>query len=353
MEGPPRVLREVRIDHVRPARFQARQVFPDEVITQLAASMKEVGQNTPLLVRPTAAPPGSADSSDWFELVCGECRVRAAKQLGWTSLWAVIEEITDEDAALRGMVDNEQRQSLNLIERAAGYQRLMTEYHLTQEQVAERGAISAPTLSRLLGLLDEPAEIQEMLKKTQLTEFHCRSLDKLEDRKKRVRLANEVVERGMSAKETARRVQKILDRSKRKTPPKKKPADLATDYCGFRFLWEGSEVAVRARNFRPGDSSIEQYIKDFRQALLSFLQNEPNPTVIHPAAVLLATAATSEPTSPASPAGAGTDACANQSSEPPQDFEAQAEEVAKSLKPLSDLIHEFAKKFGVDDPSKN
>jgi ParB family transcriptional regulator, chromosome partitioning protein len=271
-----RVLREVRIDRIVPAHFQARQVFSDQVIAQLAESLKEVGQNTPLLVRPAAPPSGTADSEDWFELVCGECRVRAAKLLRWTTLWAVIEEMTDENAALRGMVDNEQRRSLNLIERATGYQKLMIEYHLTQKQVSERSAIAAPTLSRLLGLLDEPTEIQEMLKKEQLTEFHCRTLDRLQDRKKRVRLAQEVVERGISAKQTARRVQKMLGRSNAKARAKKKPADLATDYSGFRFSWKDNEVVVRARNLRPGDS-VEQYVKDFRLALLSFLRNEPQP----------------------------------------------------------------------------
>jgi ParB family transcriptional regulator, chromosome partitioning protein len=215
-----RVLREVRIDRILPAHFQARQVFSDQVIVQLASSLKEMGQNTPVLLRPAASPSGTTDSEEWFELVCGECRVRAAKLLGWKTLWAVIEEMTDESAALRGMVDNEQRRSLNLIERATGYQKLMTEYHLTQLQVSERSAIAAPTLSRLLALLDEPAEIQEMLKKEELTEFHCRALDRLPDRKKRVRLAKEVVERGMSAKETARRVQKMLGRSNPKSRAK-------------------------------------------------------------------------------------------------------------------------------------
>ena len=77
-----------------------------------------------------------------------------------------------------------------------------------------------------------------MLMKEQLTEFHCRALDRLQDRKKRVRLAKEVVERGMSAKEIARRVEMMLGRSKAKSAAKKKSADLATDYSGFRFSWK-------------------------------------------------------------------------------------------------------------------
>ncbi len=339
-----RLLREVRIDRILPAHFQARQVFSDEVIAQLAASMKQVGQSTPLLIRPAASPSGSGDSEDWFELVCGECRVRAAKLLRWTTLWAVVEEMTDENAALRGMVDNEQRRSLNLIERATGYQKLMTDYHLTQEQVAERSAMTAPTLSRLLGLLDEPAEMQEMLKKGQLTEFHCRALVRLQDRKRRVRLAKEVVERGMSAKETARRVQKMLGRSNAKSAAKKKSADLATDYSGFRFSWNDDEVVVRARNVRPGDS-VEQYVKDFRLALLAFLRNEPHPGVIAPEAVTLANAANAdEPilgSTPVTRAGAAD----GQPTDPPQDLATQAEEVANSLKPLSGIMQEIAKTF--------
>jgi ParB family transcriptional regulator, chromosome partitioning protein len=347
-----RVLREVLIERIRPARFQARQVFSDEVIAQLAASMKEVGQNTPLLVRPTAPPSGMEDSDDWFELVCGECRVRAAKLLGWTRLWAVVEEMSDENAALRGMVDNEQRRSLNLIERAAGYQKLMTDYHLTQEQVSERSAIATSTLSRLLALLDEPAEIQEMLKKDLLTEFQSRALDRLQDRKKRVRLAREVVERGMSAKEAARRIQKMLGRSRGKAPGKKKPPDLATDYSGFRFWWEGEEVAVRARNLRPGNS-VDQYVKDFRMALLSFLENEPHPGVVQPETAMLANPVKVEPPPPSTTHSSTGGDANGPAAEPPPRLGAQVEEVAKSLKPLGDVIQEIAKTFGWPNPSKN
>src|SRR5712664_1111353 len=126
-----------------------------------------------------------------------------------------------------------------------------------------------------------------MLKKEQLTEFHCRALDRLQDRKRRVRLAKEVVERGMSAKETARQVQKMLGRRNAKSAAKKRPADL---YSGFRFSWKDNEVVVRARNVRPGDS-VEQYVKDFRLALIGFLRNEPHPGVIAPEAAMLANAA--------------------------------------------------------------
>jgi ParB/RepB/Spo0J family partition protein len=313
-QNKTRVLTEVRIDHILPAHFQARQVFDEGLIAQLAASMKEVGQNTPLLVRPGTLPSGAADSEGWFELVCGECRVRAAKLLHWTTLWAVVEQMTDEEAALRGMVDNEQRRSLNVIERATGYQRLMDEYHLTQEQVSERSAMAAPTLSRLLRLLDEPAEIQEMLKKAQLTEFHCRALDRIQERKRRVR-----------------RVQKLLGRSKAKSAAKKQP-DVATDYSGFRFSWKGEEVAVRARNLRPGDS-VEQYVKDFRVALLGFLRNEPRPGAVPPEAAMLANAAN------VGESGTGT----AQASEPVQDLGAQAEDVANSLKILGDLLGRSSK----------
>jgi ParB family transcriptional regulator, chromosome partitioning protein len=325
-----KVLREVAVDRILPAHFQARQVFPDQVIAQLAASMKEVGQNTPLLVRSVAPPPGAADSKDWFELVCGECRLRAAKSLSWKKLWAVVDEMTDEEAALRGMVDNEQRHSFNPIERAAGYQKLMTDYNLSQEKVSERSGVDASTLSRLLSLLDEPAEIQELLKKGSLTVFHCRPLDRIADRKKRARVAKEVAQAGMSAKETEKRVQRLIGAKAKKRSAEKdsRPADLATDYSGFRFWWEGDEVAIRARNYRP-QTLVNQYVSDFRLALEGFLRNEPNPKSPE-------TSKLSEPES------MGTT----------QNASAGAAHVMESLKPLANIIQDLAKVFDVPGPAK-
>src|SRR5262249_49695110 len=258
--------------------------FPAEVISELAASMKEVGQNTPVLVRPANGSSDAETSEPSFELVCGEGRLRAAKQLGWTTLWTVVEEMTDEEAGLRGMVDNEQRRSLNPLERAIGYQRLINEYHLSQQQVAKRSGIAGSTLSRLLCLLDEPTEIQELLKSGALTEFHCRTLDRIVDRKKRVRLAKEVAEREMSAKQTSDRVDKILSRRAKEPGSKKKlaAADLAADYGGFRFWWEGENIGMRMRTFRRAHDSLEQYTTNFKLALKGFLENEPCPVAAPP-----------------------------------------------------------------------
>jgi len=306
-----RVLRKVPVDRILPAHFQARQIFPAEVINQLAASMKELGQNSPLLVRPAKPSSDAVTSDELFELVCGECRLRAAKHLSWATIWAVVEEMTDEEAALRGMVDNEQRRSLNPIERASGYQRLMSEYHLSQQQVAQRGGIAGSTLSRLLVLLDEPNEIQDLLKSGALTEYHCRALDRVTDRKKRVKLAREVAQREMSAKEAEDRVEKLIGRRGRKPGEKNKesPADLAADYGGFRFWWEGKNVGMRMRTFQVHDS-IEQYATNFRLALKGFVENEPCPeataSVDPEVAALIAASAASEstggPASSSSPA---------------------------------------------------
>jgi len=303
-----RVLRKVRVDRILPAHFQARQMFPPEAINQLAASMKEVGQNSPLLVRPAKPANDGAPSDECFELVCGECRLRAAKRLGWTTLWAVVEEMTDEEAALRGMVDNEQRRSLNPIERALGYQRLINEYGLSQQQVAQRGGIAGSTLSRLLVLLDEPSEIQEMLQRGGLTEYHCRALDRVADRKKRVKIAREVAQREMSAKETEDRVEKLIGRRGRKPGGKKQesPADLAADYGGYRFWWEGKNVGMQMRTFQVHDS-VEQYATNFRLALKGFVENEPCPEAISSVdpevAALIATSGPSESTGGPAPSG--------------------------------------------------
>jgi len=338
-----RVLSKVRVDHVLPAHFQPRQEFPEEVIAQLAASMKEVGQNTPILVRPAPPPKDAADADPWYELVCGDCRLRAAKRLDWPTLWAVSEQMSDDEAAVRGMVDNEQRRSLNPIERGAGYLRLMNEFQLTQEKVCGRSGIAKSTLSRLLKLLDEPSEIQDMLRKGTLTESHCRELDRLSNRKKRLAVAREVCERGMSVQEAAKRVRQVMGKKAASGPKPKKdrPEDLATVYNRFRFWWEGSEVVVRAPNIRP-DISVPQYIEDFRAAIEAFLQNEPRSSQASTGSpqTLLAGVPSLPMTS-----SSGTEPPA-QVSDPAQKFdpEAEAKAIVKSFKELGQMLRDLPKK---------
>jgi len=351
-----RILFKVRIDHVLPARFQPRQEFPDEVIAQLATSMKEVGQTTPILVRPAALPEGVTDSDPWYELVCGECRVRAAKRLGWPTLWAVSQELPNNEAALCGMVDNEQRRSLNPIERATGYLRLMNEYQLTPEAVCQRSGITRSTVYRLLKLLDEPPEIVEMLRKGTLSEFHCRELDRITDRKKRVALAKEVSERGMSGQEIAKRVQQLMGKKTVKHSKKEKPEDLATIYNRFRFWWEGAEVVVRAPNIRP-DDSVNQYVEDFRAAIEAFKRNEPRPGAVSAGSPPSLLASAPE----ANVSGSRPDSTTSLSgTEPPaqgggtvQNFDphAEAEAIAKSFKELGDILRDLPKTAG-EEPKK-
>ncbi len=165
----------------------------------LAASMRQVGLLIPLLVRPVA---------ERFQIVGGERRLRAAKLLGWTSIRALVQEFSELDAAVGTMVENEQRQDAGPLERARGFKHLKETFNLQQEEVAARVGVSAAVVSRLLSLLKEPPEIQNLLASGTLTPAHVYNLDEIEDKSARIELATQAAEKNWSVSQIKRRAGK-------------------------------------------------------------------------------------------------------------------------------------------------
>ncbi len=150
--GAGRQLRTLPIERIDPSPYQVREVFDADSLRELAGSMKQAGLWVPILVRPIA---------ERFQIVGGERRLRAAKLLGWTSIPALVQELSDLDAAVGTVVENEHRIDANPLERARGYQTLKKTFNLQQEDVAARIGVSPAVVSRLLSLLVEPPEIKE------------------------------------------------------------------------------------------------------------------------------------------------------------------------------------------------
>jgi len=200
-----------------------RKHFDAAALRELAKSMKQEGLIQPITVRKV----GTA-----YELVVGERRLRAARLLGWETIDARIIDISDEDAAVKGLIENLQRADLTPIEEARGYKQLVeAPYDLTQEAIAVRVGRGQTVIARSLALLDLPEEIQEIMPRGIITETHTRALRKISDRSRQIQLAREGDKQGWTVKEMERRVHEALKatgeplkrRESKSAPPSQDP----------------------------------------------------------------------------------------------------------------------------------
>jgi ParB family chromosome partitioning protein len=186
-------LRQVPIAQITPNRFQPRRTFTEPELAELESSIRASGLLQPIVVR--------ARGAGGWELVAGERRLRAATRLGWTEIPAVVRDFDDRAMLTLALVENLQRADLNPLEEAEGYQRLIDEFGLTQQQVADAVGKDRTTITNLLRLLGLPAAIREMVEQGHLTAGHARALLAVRDERRQLELANEAVARQISVRE--------------------------------------------------------------------------------------------------------------------------------------------------------
>ncbi|HEX5435681.1 MAG TPA: ParB/RepB/Spo0J family partition protein [Gemmatimonadaceae bacterium] len=203
-------LQHVRISDIRPNPYQPRKEFRAEELAELEASLRTSGLLQPISVRPAAA-------GDGYELVAGERRLRAASRIGWTEIPAVVRTLDDRTMLTLALVENLQRADLNPIDEAEGYQRLLSEFSLTQQQVAELIGKDRSTIANTLRLLALPSSVRRMVQAGQLTSGHARALLALGDEARIGDLARMVVAEGLSVRDVEQRAR--AERSTAQTPP--------------------------------------------------------------------------------------------------------------------------------------
>jgi ParB family chromosome partitioning protein len=191
-------LRNIAVSRIRPNPYQPRKEFNAQELAELQASLRENGLLNPIAVRP-------APSGDGFELIAGERRLRAAAGLGWSEIPAVVKEIDDRALLTLALVENLQRTDLNPIEEAEGYRHLMRDFSLTQAEVAEVTGQERSTVANVLRLLQLPDSVRKMVHARQLTLGHARALLTLDDEKRIIALALEIVAQGLSVRDVERR----------------------------------------------------------------------------------------------------------------------------------------------------
>ena len=207
---------EVDIDLIEPNNFQPRMNFNEERLEELAQSIKSNGIIQPLLVRRV--------DDGRYQIVAGERRWRAAQRAGLSKVPCVIKEIPEDKMLELALVENIQRQELNAIEEAHAYKRLIEALGLTQEMVAQRVGRDRTFITNYLRLLRLPEDIQQLVESEKLSMGHARALLGVDDPGIQRNLANKIIEKGFSVRETERTIKNII------SGVKSKPASVPVNF---------------------------------------------------------------------------------------------------------------------------
>jgi ParB family transcriptional regulator, chromosome partitioning protein len=236
-------LRTIRLTDITANRFQPRRSFTEPELAELEASIRSSGLLQPIVVR--------ANGGKW-ELVAGERRLRAVTRLGWTEIPAVVRDFDDRAMLTLALVENLQRADLNPLEEAEGYQRLIDEFGLTQQQVAEAVGKDRTSVTNLLRVLNLPVAIRQLVESGHITAGHARALLPIKDERQQLDLANEIVARQLSVREVEARARTASNPSTRDSSP--------------------SDRSTKPVQQRANDSAVKRIEDQFRRHLQTDVQ---------------------------------------------------------------------------------
>ena len=271
---------EVAVDRIRPNPYQPRQEFDDEALDELAASIEQIGIIQPITVRSL----GDGD----FEIISGERRLRAARRADMEHLPAFIRRADSEEMLEMALVENVQREELNPVEIALGYQRLVEECDLTQEEVAKRVSKSRATVSNFLRLLRLPPRIQAALRDKQVSMGHARALIAMDDEEAQVALLEDAIADDLSVREVERRARQWHEDDEENEPAVEGVSDDASvpatapdrDDLQFEELRSrlrsqfSTQVQIQHRKDGEGTIEISYYSEEDLNRLVELLAGE-------------------------------------------------------------------------------
>lgn len=256
----------LKLSKIEPNREQPRKDFNEEQMKELADSIKLYGVLQPLLVQ---------KKGNYYEIIAGERRWRAAKMAGLKEVPVVIREYSAQQAVEIALIENVQREDLNPIEEAMAYQRLMQEFHLKQEEIAERVSKNRTTITNSMRLLNLCQEVQQMLINGQISSGHARTLLGVEDPDLQLQLALKIEKERLSVREVEKLV-KMIGKTPRKK--KEKPQDEALDLI-FKDLEErmksvmGTKVNISRKDKSKGRIEIEYYSESELERIVELIES--------------------------------------------------------------------------------
>ena len=240
----------MKINEVEPNREQPRKNFEEDALLELADSIKQFGVLQPLIVQ---------KKKDYSEIIAGERRWRAAKLAGVKEIPVIIKEYTDQEIVEISLIENIQRENLNPIEEAMAFKKLLTEFHLKQDEVAERVSKSRTAVTNSMRLLKLSDKVQQMIVDDMISTGHARALLAIDDPEQQYILANKIFDEKLSVRETEKLVKDI------KNPKKEKPKKEIQNSFVYENLEErmksviGTKVHVNHKPNGKGKIEIEYY----------------------------------------------------------------------------------------------
>ncbi|MGF7060739.1 nucleoid occlusion protein [Brassicibacter mesophilus] len=238
----------IPIKYIKPNPYQPRKSFNKRSLEELCQSIKTYGILQPISVRKIA------DES--YELVAGERRLRASEMAELEKIPAIVVSLKDQDSAVLAMIENLQREDLNFIEEAEGYNNLISDHGFTQQELAEKLGRNQSTIANKLRLLRLPTEIKKILIENGLTERHARALLKLPDEKLQASVLEKIIKNDLTVKKTEKLIKDILDDMTKEEEPKSKQN--IKSLINFRIYLNTIKNAYNAIKESGVDAKYEQ-----------------------------------------------------------------------------------------------
>lgn len=265
------------INRVEPNREQPRKNFDEDALLELSESIKQFGVIQPLIVQ---------DRKNYYEIIAGERRWRAAKMAGLKEVPVIIKNYTDQEIMEISLIENIQREDLNPIEEALAYKRLLTEFNLKQDEVAERVSKSRTAVTNSMRLLKLNEKVQQMLIDDMLSTGHARALLAIEDDEEQYNLAQKIFDEKMSVRDVEKLVKKLQKEKTEKTEKPENPEQTDQSAEQMQVIYHdleermkgifGTKVSIMSKDMKKGTIEIEYYSPDQLDHIVDMFQNIQN-----------------------------------------------------------------------------
>ena len=263
-------LNELPIEEVGPGPFQPRKKIDEQQLSELSASIEAQGVLQPIVVRERAVQ--DSQTGIRYEIIAGERRWRAAQLANLETIPAVVKTVSDIDAVAIALIENIQRENLNPLEEANAFHRLIIEYEMTHQEVANSVGRARASISNMLRLLDLPSSVQELLTVGSINMGHARALLSIQDASMQLEVANLVAEKKLSVRETEKLVKSIVaGKTKEKKQTQKKDQDIVNLETKLTSQL-GAKVTIKHKPTGAGTLTINYTSTDELEGILNKIQ---------------------------------------------------------------------------------